>query len=290
MCCRPGGFDSYPHNLETVSTDLPPRSNRDGIGQMNQTPRARSLNQRATSHHPPTHDLRIRRLVAPILAFGMLVTACAADPIETVEAFDSVEAIETNDGAIAVKPPDVLDGEPEAPADVTVATTVPIQPDTADGNPDGDADAASGASETGLLSIPQNEFVWFDGRPGSTDEFAGKPTVLNFWSSNCAACVAEMPDFEEVFQELGGRVAFVGMNRDDTREFALQLAEETGVTYPLAEDIDSKMFIDFRAFAMPTTVFLTADNEVAYIWQGGLTGEDLLLLVDQHLQPGNGAT
>lgn len=214
---------------------------------------------------------------------GLLITACSTDPVETVD------AIETNNGAIAVKPPDVLAGETDASAgDVAVATTVPIVPvdDTAPTDAPSDA-AEPAAGESGLLPIPPNDFVWFDGTPGSTDEFAGQLTVLNFWSSNCAACVAEMADFEEVSQELAGRVQFVGMNRDDTRDFALQLAEETGVTYPLAEDIDSKMFFDFRAFAMPTTIFLNEANEVAFVWQGGLTGEDLLLLIDQHLKPGN---
>lgn len=248
---------------------------------MNQTPRAAWPARQST-----------RRLAVGALALGLFVTACSTDPVDTVQ---PVEAIETNDGAIAVKPPDVLDGDVQASDDVTTATTVPIEPaDESAGTeataPSTEAAEPDSGGNDGLLPIPQNEFVWFDGRPGSTDEFAGQPTVLNFWSSNCAACVAEMADFEEVFQELGGRVAFVGMNRDDTREFALQLAEETGVTYPLAEDIDSKMFIDFRAFAMPTTVFLTPENDVAFIWQGGLTGEDLLLLIDQHLQPGNGST
>lgn len=224
---------------------------------------------------------------------GLLITACSADPVETVD------AIQTNDGAIAVKPPDVLAGEaPASNGDVAVATSAPIEPvdessadagsTGADGETTGaDSDATEAASDSGLLPIPPNEFVWFDGSPGSTDQFAGQLTVLNFWSSNCAACVAEMADFEEVSQELAGRVEFVGMNRDDTRDFALQLAEETGVTYPLAEDIDSKMFFDFRAFAMPTTIFLNEANEVAFVWQGGLTGEDLLLLIDKHLKPGN---
>lgn len=231
------------------------------------------------------------KLIAAALAMGLLMTACSADPVDSVAA---VEAIETNGGAIAVKPPDVLNGEADTSGDVTIATTVPIEPadetSGTTGSDGADADTVAGdsdAAESGLLPIPQNEFVWFDGTPGSTDDFAGQPTVLNFWSSNCAACVAEMADFEEVFQELGGRVAFVGMNRDDTREFALQLADETGVTYPLAEDLASKMFFDFRAFAMPTTVFLTEANDVAFIWQGGLTSEDLLLLIDQHLNPGN---
>lgn len=264
---------------------------------MNQTPRAygplRSPARRRRALGKPG---LVRQASALTLSAVLLLAACSTNTADTVE------AIQTNDGAVAVKPPDVLAGETDSSSgDVAIATTAPLEPADDTGNTvaagtgaeSSDAERADGdvtseaSSESEFLPIPPNEFVWFDGSPGSTDDFAGTPTVLNFWSSNCAACVAEMPEFEEVAREVAGRVNFVGMNRDDTRDFALQLAEETGVTYPLAEDIDSKMFISFRAFAMPTTVFLNEANEVTFVWQGVLTGEELLILIDKHLQPGN---
>ena len=70
----------------------------------------------------------------------------------------------------------------------------------------------------GLEATPVVDFAWFDGTAASTADFTGTPTVLNFWASNCAACIAEMPDFEEAFQALGDSVSFVGMNVADIRE------------------------------------------------------------------------
>jgi len=244
---------------------------------MNQTPRAygplRSPARRRRALGKPG---LVRQASALTLSAVLLLAACSTNTADTVE------AIQTNDGAVAVKPPDVLAGETDSSSgDVAIATTAPLEPADDTGNT---VAAGTGAESS---DAERADVVWFDGSPGSTDDFAGTPTVLNFWSSNCAACVAEMPEFEEVAQEVAGRVNFVGMNRDDTRDFALQLAEETGVTYPLAEDIDSKMFISFRAFAMPTTVFLNEANEVTFVWQGVLTGEELLILIDKPLQPGN---
>ena len=95
-----------------------------------------------------------------------------------------------------------------------------------------------------------------------------------------------MPEFEEVFQELRDEVAFVGMNTGDRRDAADRLADQTGVTYPLAEDPASEVFRNFGGFVMPTTVFLNANGEVAYTWSGVLTGKELRILIDEHIAPG----
>lgn len=221
-------------------------------------------------------------------ACALIAGACSADnDIDPVAAAQDIEPIEMDDGGVLIKPPDVLEGEEvdgggaELPLDQTESAA-----DTASDSESDDAVPAE-PSDSGLLPIPPNDFVWFDGTTASTADLVGVPTVLNFWSSNCAACISEMPEFEEVFQSLEGRVAFVGLNRDDTRDAAIRLAESTGISYPLAEDIDSRMFFSFGAFAMPTTVFLNENAEVAYVWQGTLTGEDLLTLIDRHIPPGN---
>lgn len=41
----------------------------------------------------------------------------------------------------------------------------------------------------------------------------GKPTVLNFWASTCPPCQMEMPDFHDVYNELGGEVQFLMIRR-----------------------------------------------------------------------------
>ncbi len=48
-------------------------------------------------------------------------------------------------------------------------------------------------------------------------------------------CLAEMPDFERVHQQLSGQVAFLGITQD-TQAPAAERAEQTGVTYDLARD------------------------------------------------------
>ena len=96
-----------------------------------------------------------------------------------------------------------------------------------------------------------------------------------------------MPDFEEAHQALGSSVAFVGMNVADVRADAIKLAEVTGVTYPLADDTASEVFRSFGGFVMPTTVLLNPQGQVAFVWSGALTGDELRILVDRHILPGS---
>lgn len=193
-----------------------------------------------------------------MLTIVLAVSACGSDD-DLADAAAAADPIETNEGGVLVKPPDVLEGDP--------APTAP-------------------ALVEGLESTPIVPFDYFDGTPSSTAEFAGRPTVLNFWASNCAPCVAEMPEFEEVHLALGDQVDFVGMNvADVSREAAVALAEQTGVTYPLADDTDSSVFRAFGGFVMPTTVFLNAQGQVAYAWSGVLTGDALTDLINEHILP-----
>lgn len=115
----------------------------------------------------------------------------------------------------------------------------------------------------------------FDGETVRLSQFQGTPVVLNFWASWCPQCVAEMPDFERVHQELADRVQFVGVNQSDNKAAAEDLAEETGVTYLLTSDPTGQIFRAFGGAGMPTTVFIDGDGSVRDVVTGQLTQDQL---------------
>ena len=119
------------------------------------------------------------------------------------------------------------------------------------------------------------DFATFDGGTANFTAYAGAPLVINFFARDCPACVSEMPEFEEVFGEFGGEVAFVGISTDARLEDAEILVDQTGVTYDLGWDPNAELFAQFGGFAMPTTVFVDATGEVRETWSGVLTAEDL---------------
>lgn len=124
-------------------------------------------------------------------------------------------------------------------------------------------------------------FATFDGDTANFTTYAGTPLVINFFARTCSACVSEMPEFEAVFREFGGTVAFVGISTDPRKEDAEILIEETGVTYDLGWDPQGELFARFGGFAMPTTVFVTSDGVVHETWSGVLTGADLMAKIEE---------
>lgn len=114
-------------------------------------------------------------------------------------------------------------------------------------------------------------------------DLEGTPAVLNFWATWCAFCVEEMPDIEEVHQQLGDRVTVVGIDQDDSVEEARTLAERTGVTYRLVVDADGSYFRAVQGRGMPTTVFVDADGTIVHRHSGPLDAPQLRRLIREHL-------
>src|SRR5207237_2388314 len=93
--------------------------------------------------------------------------------------------------------------------------------------------------------------------PVSLAALRGRPVVLNFWAAWCVPCKDELPAFEAVHSRLGGRVAFVGIDRQDNRGDALDLAARAGLTYPSAFDPNGSLDGPYRLLGTPTTVFIS---------------------------------
>jgi cytochrome c biogenesis protein CcmG/thiol:disulfide interchange protein DsbE len=150
---------------------------------------------------------------------------------------------------------------------------------------------ARGPGRTGDVSVdgqaapgarsPNVSLVDFEGKFFSLSEYRGTPVVLNFWASWCPSCVAEMRDFEKVHKDLQGEVVFIGIDQRDDRNAAEALAQETGVTYRLAEDPDGRVFDAFGGVGMPTTAFIDADGNVVDVVTGQLSEELLREYLDR---------
>lgn len=70
----------------------------------------------------------------------------------------------------------------------------------------------------------------------SLDTIKG-PAIINFWSSNCHACIKEMPALAAFDKAYGHQVQLIGVDYADTYPgAALDLAQQTGVHYPSLAD------------------------------------------------------
>lgn len=164
---------------------------------------------------------------------------------------------------------DALDDDPPSPQEVLdAAVPAPLVPDT------------EARAEVGEPA-PNVRLEYLDGGSAQLAEVAGvgTPVVVNFWSSTCIPCLAEMPAFEEVHDRLGDEVAFLGIDVADTVEDGREMVERTGVTYPNARDPRSEIFTVFGGIALPRTVLIAADGTVADTHSGELDAEELTELL-----------
>jgi thiol-disulfide isomerase/thioredoxin len=140
----------------------------------------------------------------------------------------------------------------------------------------GDDGSGSTARAAAGPPVPQTEFEYFDGTTATLAAYEGRPLVVNFWASWCPSCVAEMSAaFRPVQQELGDEVAFVGFNIQDGRERALELVDESGVLFDLAEDPSGDLYSELGGIGMPFTLFVNEHGEIVHEHNGPLTRDQL---------------
>ena len=144
-----------------------------------------------------------------------------------------------------------------------------------------DADISPEASDGTDLS--ELSFDLFDGGTGTVAGYEGTPLVVNFFASWCPPCVREMPEFQDVFEQLEGRVAFLGLSQDQSPQDALALVESTGVTYDVGWDLDLEVYSATGSIAMPTTAFVSPSGELLDTFAGALDTEALAELIEDTL-------
>lgn len=110
-------------------------------------------------------------------------------------------------------------------------------------------------------------------------DFRGKPVVLNFWSSTCPPCMAEMPLFQKYWEEYGDEVEFVIVNLtdgyNDTFASAMEVVTENQYTFPVYFDTASQGAIAYSVRSIPMTFFIDANGVMVTEHLGMLSEETL---------------
>lgn len=116
--------------------------------------------------------------------------------------------------------------------------------------------AACSSQEEELVSrTPFPTFSELDtqGNEWTNDMFGDyDATVINFWSNGCGTCIEEMPELEELYQQLKEKnINLIGVASDsgeseEQLETAQKILEEKGVTYVnLSPDPEGTLYQEF---------------------------------------------
>lgn len=112
--------------------------------------------------------------------------------------------------------------------------------------------------------------------PGGKDAYEGRigvlrgyPAVVNVWASWCGPCRFEFPHFQQAAADYGKRVAFLGIDSEDSDDAASTFLDEAPVPYPSYTDTDKDIADSLGAtLGLPDTAFYDRRGELVYLKQG----------------------
>jgi cytochrome c biogenesis protein CcmG/thiol:disulfide interchange protein DsbE len=97
----------------------------------------------------------------------------------------------------------------------------------------------------------------------------GYPVVVNVWASWCGGCRFEFPMLQKLSARFGTQVAFVGLNSEDSEEFAAKWLDGAPVPYPSYTDPDRELAESLGPIrGLPATAFIDRSGEVVWFKQG----------------------
>lgn len=117
-----------------------------------------------------------------------------------------------------------------------------------------------------------------DGNNVNLSSFEGKPVILNFWTSWCTYCRAEMPHFEEAYKQYGDQIQFIMLNAvksEKNAEDGRNFINSSGYTFPVFYDTDGKATTLYSIRGFPATIFIDKDGKIVERSLGELTREKL---------------
>ena len=113
-----------------------------------------------------------------------------------------------------------------------------------------------------------------NGETFSLSKAAGKPVVLNFWSTWCKPCKLEH-GLLQAGPTRYPNTQFVGVLYSDTPDKAIRYLNAAGSAYPNLIDPQGRVAIDYGVTGVPETFFINSEGDIAYKHTGPLSSEIL---------------
>ena len=112
--------------------------------------------------------------------------------------------------------------------------------------------------------------------PGGADAYEkriaalkGYPVVANIWASWCGPCRFEFPTLQKLAARYGKRVAFIGVNSQDSNAHAEAFLAEAPVPYPSYIDPGKGLIESLGGLGgLPDTAFYDRDGKLLFLKQG----------------------
>jgi cytochrome c biogenesis protein CcmG/thiol:disulfide interchange protein DsbE len=150
---------------------------------------------------------------------------------------------------------------------LVAATTGCGSSESSGGHPDYEKALAGAPPPLAALHDQANRLL-----PGGIDAYErrirslrGFPIVVNVWASWCGPCRLEFPTLQRLSADYGKRVAFLGVDSQDSDDYAEDFLREEPVPYPSYTDPDEEIADELGAFGLPATAFYDRGGDLVYL-------------------------
>jgi thiol-disulfide isomerase/thioredoxin len=110
-----------------------------------------------------------------------------------------------------------------------------------------------------IETVPDLALADLDWKVWRLSDFAGRPLVLNFWSTWCGPCKIERPVLQRGPQDHPD-VAFLGVLYSDDPVAARRLA----LPYPTLVDPDGRLALDLEVRGVSETLFVDGEGRIVH--------------------------
>lgn len=125
----------------------------------------------------------------------------------------------------------------------------------------------------GTLNGQPVELLDLDGNRIRLAELRGRPVWINFWATWCPPCQEETPvlrDMHNTYRDDGLELIAISV-QETTVEDVRDYVERYGLEYTVGFDATSAIFKTYRAFGLPTQIFLDREGVIRNVVLGPVT-------------------
>ena len=117
-------------------------------------------------------------------------------------------------------------------------------------------------SESEVTASYDFQVVDQDGNRIDFSTYENKVVFVNFWATWCPPCIAEMPDIDNLYQEMEGKdVEFILISLDDDFEKAKAFVEKKNFAFPIYR-LGSSLPAVYESSAIPTTYVISPEGKI----------------------------
>jgi cytochrome c biogenesis protein CcmG/thiol:disulfide interchange protein DsbE len=123
--------------------------------------------------------------------------------------------------------------------------------------------SAAAASPLVGRAAPDFTLGGLDGPAVTLSKLRGQVVVMNFWASWCAECHEEQAALDQTWQRYrDAGVVVLGVDFEDTTSGARDYVHQSGLSYPVVEDKDSRTALAYGIRGIPETFLVDRSGRV----------------------------